>query len=176
LGHLPSPFRGSRYEADAFIDALGTYFRANIGVPGFESPIRKVAITLTLLEGDKVTGWKRDMGDWLNALHPVNDNFPIVWDIFKETFRTRFQDSLKPQNAQSALANLKMNFPYIDQYVARFEDLARNAGYTVGNSETINIFLHGLDPGVLNTVLVLPRFRLWAGSEPEPSRHYSQLV
>jgi hypothetical protein len=51
------------------------------------------------------------------------------------------------------LANLKMNFPYIDQYVARFKDLAHNASYTVGNSETINIFLCGLDPGVLNTVL-----------------------
>jgi hypothetical protein len=39
LGHLPTPFRGDRSQANDFIDALGTYFRANIGIPGFESPI-----------------------------------------------------------------------------------------------------------------------------------------
>jgi hypothetical protein len=46
-----------------------------------------------------------------------------------------------------------MDFPYIDQYVACFEDLACLTGYTVGNSETINIFLRGLDPDILKTVL-----------------------
>jgi hypothetical protein len=153
LGHLPTPFWGDRSQADDFIDALGTYFRANIGVPGFKSPIRKVAIALTLLEGDQVAGWKRDMGNWLDSLNVVTDNFPIVWDIFKDTFTTRFQDSLKPQNAQSELSKLKMDFPYIDQYMARFEDLARLASYTVGNSETINIFLRRLDPDVLKTIL-----------------------
>jgi hypothetical protein len=94
------------------------------------------------------------MGNWLDSLDVINDNFPVVWDIFKDTFATRFQDSLKPQNAQSELSKLKMDFPHIDQYVARFEDLARLAGYTVGNSETINIFLRGLDPDVLRTVLL----------------------
>jgi hypothetical protein len=93
------------------------------------------------------------MGNWLDSLDIINDNFPVVWDIFKDTFTTRFQDSLKPQNTQSKLSKLKMDFPYIDQYMARFEDLARLAGYTVGNSETINIFLCGLDPNVLKTVL-----------------------
>jgi hypothetical protein len=93
------------------------------------------------------------MGNWLDSLDVINDNFPVVWDIFKDTFATRFQDSLKPQNAQSELSKLKMDFPHIDQYVACFEDLARLAGYTVGNSETINIFLRGLDPDVLKTIL-----------------------
>jgi hypothetical protein len=93
------------------------------------------------------------MGNWLDSLDVINDNFPVVWDIFKDTFATRFQDSLKPQNTQSELSKLKMDFPHIDQYVARFKDLACLAGYTVGNSETINIFLRGLDPDVLKTVL-----------------------
>jgi len=37
-----------------------------------------------------------------------------------------------------------MKFLEIDQYIAKFEDLARLAGYTVGNKETINFFLKGL--------------------------------
>jgi hypothetical protein len=77
---------GDRSQANNFINALGTYFRANIGVPRFESPIRKVAIALTLLEGDQVAGWKHDMGNWLDSLNVVNNNFPVIWDIFKDTF------------------------------------------------------------------------------------------
>jgi len=45
-----------------------------------------------------------------------------------------------------------MKFPEIDQYIAKFEDLARLAGYTIGNEETINFFLKGLSQSILEDV------------------------
>jgi len=32
----------------------------------------------------------------------------------------------------------------VDEYVAEFEDLTTLAGYTIGSTETINLFLKGL--------------------------------
>ena len=49
-----------------------------------------------------------------------------------------------------------MKFPEIDQYIAKFEDLACLAGYTVGNEETINFFLKGLSQSILEDVMKPP--------------------
>jgi len=49
-----------------------------------------------------------------------------------------------------------MKFPEIDQYIAKFEDLAHLAGYTVGNEETINFFLKGLSQSILEDVMKPP--------------------
>jgi hypothetical protein len=46
-----------------------------------------------------------------------------------------------------------MRFPNVDQYIAKFEDLVQLAGYTVGNEETINLFLHGLTPSILDDIV-----------------------
>ena len=49
-----------------------------------------------------------------------------------------------------------MSFPHIDPYASKFEDLCRLAGYTVGNEETISMFIDGLDPRILREVLHAP--------------------
>jgi len=49
-----------------------------------------------------------------------------------------------------------MRFPEINQYIAKFKDLACLASYTVGNEETINFFLKGLSQLVLEDVLKPP--------------------
>jgi len=54
---MGSPLRildRERQQVDAFINELLTYIRINIEVPGFESPMRKIAIALTYIKGDKV--------------------------------------------------------------------------------------------------------------------------
>jgi len=48
-----------------------------------------------------------------------------------------------------------MKYPEVDDYIAKFESLARIAGYTLGNQKTINIFLHGLNASVAEDLLKL---------------------
>jgi hypothetical protein len=49
-----------------------------------------------------------------------------------------------------------MRFPNIDQYILDFEDLVRQAGYTISNEETIEFFLNGLSPSILDEVIKIP--------------------
>jgi hypothetical protein len=56
------------------------------------------------------------------------------------------------------LDTLKFRFLEIDSYITDFEDLASMAGYTVGNEETVNLFLKGFEntPDVLSLILGPP--------------------
>jgi hypothetical protein len=49
-----------------------------------------------------------------------------------------------------------MRFPDVNQYISDFKDLVRQAGYTVGNEETIGFFLNGLSPSILDEVIKFP--------------------
>jgi hypothetical protein len=93
------------------------------------------------------------MGDWIDGLNLLQDDYKIVWTQFQQKFHDQFTDSQQQQHACIGLENLKMRFPNVDQYIAKFEDLVWLAGYTVGNEETINLFLYGLTPSILDDVV-----------------------
>ena len=97
MGEKPAIFTGDRTKVDDFIEEVKAYFRVNQDVAGFNSPIKKVAFTLTLIKGDEVAGWVKDMGTWINGLDHINQNYPIVWTQFLDEFETQFQDLNKQQ-------------------------------------------------------------------------------
>jgi hypothetical protein len=99
-----------------------------------------------------MAGWTRDMGDFLDGLGPA-DNIPDLWTQFLEEFGQQFQDTQKEDRACAQLEGLRMHFPEIDTYITKFEELARQVGYTVGNSETMHMFIKGLMPSVMEYVL-----------------------
>ena len=98
------------------------------------------------------------MTTWLRGLDPVADNVPRVWDYFTTTFEQQFSDLTKTQRSRQQLKKLQFKFPDIDQYITNFEDLANLSGYTVGNDETINLFLKGFKHAcdLLHGILALP--------------------
>jgi len=59
---------------DAFINELLTYIHVNIEVPGFESPMRKIAMALTYIKGDKVNRWVERITEWWDTLDPLIHN------------------------------------------------------------------------------------------------------
>ena len=89
-GQLPEIFTSNRTKADDFIEEVKGYFRANQYVTGLDSPICKIAITLTLIKGVSITGWVRDMGTWLDRLDQITDNMPTVWEQFLDKFKAQF--------------------------------------------------------------------------------------
>ena len=68
MGNLAHKFTSDRTKADKFIEEVKAYFRVNEDVAEFNSPINKVAFTLTLIKGDEVAGCVRDMGIWIDGL------------------------------------------------------------------------------------------------------------
>jgi hypothetical protein len=96
------------------------------------------------------------MGDWIDSLDPLQDDYGIVWTQFQQEFCDQFTNSQQQQCPHIELDNLKMKFPDVDQYIAKFEDLVRLAGYTVGSEETISLFLHDLTLSILDDVIRPP--------------------
>jgi hypothetical protein len=143
MGSLPRIFDGDRTRADAFLTEFLGYLLLNQGVPGFESPIRQVALALTLIKGEKVDLWVRNMIAILRRLHPVHHNVPAVWNHFKEEFKTKFMDSTRELRARTQLDRLAFKYPDIDGYIAEFEDLIAQANYNLVSQEAINLFLKG---------------------------------
>jgi len=115
-----------------------------------------MAFTLTLIKGPDIAGWTRNMGEVLDALDPLVDNIPAVWDQFLYEFSAQFQDSQREGRARQKLENLRMKFPDIDGYISQFEELARQANYTQGNNETIQFFIRGLSRPILKDVMKVP--------------------
>ena len=57
MGSLPQIFYGDRSKADDFIEEVKGYFRLNADIPGYNSPYKKVAFTLTLIKGKETAQW-----------------------------------------------------------------------------------------------------------------------
>ena len=156
MGQLPRVFSGDRSQADDFIDELKSYLLLNYQVAGFNSPITKVTLALTLIKGPEVAGWARDMRLWLESFDPTTQNLPAIWNAFLAEFATQFQDTQRPNRAHVELESLKMKPGEVDQYIAKFEELARQALYNVGDEATTSLFLKGLPAGILIDVFKPP--------------------
>ncbi len=102
-------------------------------------------MALTLIKGEKVNLWVKNMLDSLRRLHPVQHNVPAVWNHFEEAFRTKFTNSTRELQARTQLERLKFRYPDINGYIAKFEDLTVQAGYNIASQETINLFLKGFN-------------------------------
>ena len=166
MGSLSQLFKGDCKLAWAFLNQLTNYFWANSRVPRLNSPICKVSIALTLFQGQQVAAWVRDMGSWIDALDPTTDDIQEVWDMFMQEFNNHFSDSQLQQRARLDLNKCKMHFPNVDQYILDFEDLVWQAGYTIGNEETIRFFLNSLTPSILDEVIRAPFYTNTTTTQP----------
>src|SRR5579863_8246425 len=59
-------------------------------------------------------------------------------------------------HARQELKNLKLRYLDINQYIAKFEDLAQKSGYNTGNAKIYELFLEGLNCKVLKDVMSSP--------------------
>jgi hypothetical protein len=143
MGSLPRIFDGDRTKAEAFLTEFLGYLMLNHGVPGLESPIGQVALALTLIKGEKVDLWVKNMINAIRRLHPVHHNVPAVWNEFEQAFRQKFVDSTGELRARNQLDKLKFKYLEIDGHIAEFEDLIVKANYNLVSQEAINLFLKG---------------------------------
>ena len=156
MGSLPQIFYGDRSKADDFIEEVKGYFRLNADIPGYNSPYKKVAFTLTLVKGEETAQWVQNMGNWLDTINPIADNVEDLWLQFLEAYAYQFQDSQAAQRARYDLKSCRMMNNNYDEYVSKFEVLADRANYTRGSAELYDMFLEGLPTGILFDVLKPP--------------------
>jgi len=157
MGSLPAIFSGNRAEAEDFINGIQAYIRLNREVPGFTLPMKKIALTLTLMQGEKVARWAHNIGEALDELDPATDNIPALWDTFLSEFQKQYLDTQAVDQAHAKLENLTMKMPYIDEYISKFKELCCKLAYMTGNAEVTYMFLRGLPKALLEDVLKAPQ-------------------
>jgi hypothetical protein len=48
--------------------------------------MKKVALTLMLMQGEEISNWVQSVGNNLDRLNPAIHNIPILWDTFLDEF------------------------------------------------------------------------------------------
>jgi len=159
MGTLPHTFSGDRTQVEQFMEEVRTYLCLNNDVAGFDSPIKQVYFTLSCMKGDDVAGWVRDVGEVVEQLDPINDNITEVWNHFVVEFTNQYMNSAREDRAQAKLETLKMKDGLIDEYIAKFEELCRQAGYVLNSPNATRLFLQGLSRHAAKDVVRSPPVR-----------------
>jgi hypothetical protein len=95
------------------------------------------------------------MGEMLDTLLR-DQNVPLLWDFFLQEFEVQYLDTTREDRARAEINKLKLKDNDIDAYIAKFEELARQAGYTLGSPESIQLFEEGLSYPILANVMRAP--------------------
>ena len=78
-------------------------------------------------------------------------------------FRRNFADTLEQERAQAALKQgFQMKGEDMDDYVAKFERLARHAGYNLDDIQTLDLFTAGLPNALYQKVYELDNPQTYA--------------
>ena len=157
MGTPPASFNGTRSQAERFINDLVIYIDLNQNVLNFTSYHARVLFALTCLAGNEVKTWKSQRAQWV---HQQPDH-PNTWATFLNDFNARFLDSQRDQRARTALESLYMKRGDIDQYITDFEDLAREARYSVDDLAVQQRFLKGLNERTVERIMAPPIPATW---------------
>jgi hypothetical protein len=115
-------------------------------------PAERVALALTLIEGERVDNWvmqqtqiliaKVDGTHFKRATHTIYDE--DVWEDFTENFLRAFVHTVSKEEAYSKLCKLSMKDYLVDEYIATFENLLMMADWDRDSAGAVVLFKDGL--------------------------------
>ena len=70
-----------------------------------------------------------------------------------DSFKTAFTDTMSLQKAKAEFRTIKMEKGELDTYIAKFERLARLAGYSLHDQMVLDRFGSGLNPGLYASII-----------------------
>ena len=118
---------------------------------------------LTFIKGPDVQEWASLQVGWLGSqlLAGAGRNEEHLYDTVMDSFNTAFMDTMSLQKAKAEFHTLKMERGELDMYVAKFERLARLAGYNLQDQMVLDRFGSGLNPGLFTAIINNTDPRLW---------------
>ena len=104
----------------------------------------------------------------------------ILWTLFERDFRNAFTDSQKQLTAHQKFLKVKMQGNALDEFIAEFEHLRSEAGWSSNDIGTITQFRCGLNTGLLKAIVqhVRPRPRTlhdWFDAAREQHNIWNEL-
>ena len=110
---------------------------------------------LTFIKGPDVQEWASSQVSWLGSqiIAGAGRNEEHLYDTVMDSFNTAFMDTMSLQKAKAEFHTLKMERGELDTYIAKFERLARMAGYNLQDQMVLDRFSSGLNPGLFTAII-----------------------
>jgi hypothetical protein len=153
-GNPPTPFTGERSKSRGFLNAFNLFKETNRHNETMKNPYSRVTLALTYMTSDLMESWKEDqlqqLRDHVNAGTPDTDE--LHWQSFEADFRTSFTNTNAAKEACTELTKLKQ-VDSLDEYIARFKQLARLRNLPFTEHSTIEQFKLRLKGGLLDAII-----------------------
>jgi hypothetical protein len=148
VGNPPHVFTGDRTKSEEFIMQWEMYEGVNISNNLMHIAYQRSLLFMTYIQGPLVNEWVKSMNAWLHLQitrngRPTNDEW--LWDSTLLSFNRQYADVLGQEKARAELERgFKMEKGDINTYIAKFEQVIRQAGLDVDQPLVVNKFARGL--------------------------------
>ena len=143
-GKEPPVFEGDRQKTDHFLHKLHLYQFVNATHPIMTNPWQKVTHALTYMNGPNIYEWKRSAENWILSIPTPSAPNKTIYEEFEEEFIESWTDTNESYCAAAALDKLRMKDENVDEYIAKFAELARKALYHEDDPAVLEKFKSGL--------------------------------
>ena len=154
-GKEPVIFDGDQSKAEAFLLEWTIYRLLNGEQDIMRQAFSRVMLSLTFIKGPDVQEWSNMQVGWLGSriLVGAGRNEEHLYDKVMDSFKTAFTDTMSIQKAKAEFRTIKTERGKLDMCIAKFERLARLAGYSLQDQMVLNRFGSGLTPGLYASII-----------------------
>jgi len=158
-GNPPFVFTGDRNTSRKFINNFDLWRLLNQHNDTMKKPLSRVVALLSYMDGDKVDAWKEEQMHILEkaANDGVQETDEDLWKDFIERFRNAFTNQNQKEESYQKLCKLKQE-DSLDDFFAKFKQLAFEAGVPLDDKGTIETLKHGMNKGLTGAIINSPNF------------------
>jgi len=158
-GNPPFVFTGDRNTSRKFINNFDLWRLLNQHNDTMKKPLSRVVALLSYMDGDKVDAWKEEQMHILEkaASDGVQETDEDLWKDFIERFRNAFTNQNQREESYQKLCKLKQE-ESLDDFFAKFKQLAFEAGVPLDDKGTIETLKHGMNKGLTGAIINSPNF------------------
>jgi len=158
-GNPPFVFTGDRNTSRKFINNFDLWRLLNQHNDTMKKPLSRVVALLSYMDGDKVDAWKEEQMHILEkaANDGVQETDEDLWKDFIERFRNAFTNQNQREESYQKLCKLKQE-ESLDDFFAKFKQLAFEAGVPLDDKGTIETLKHGMNKGLTGAIINSPNF------------------
>jgi len=158
-GNPPFIFTGDRNTSRKFINNFDLWRLLNQHNDTMKKPLSRVVTLLSYMDGDKVDAWKEEQMHILEkaANDGVQETDEDLWKDFIERFRNTFTNQNQREESYQKLCKLKQE-ESLDDFFAKFKQLAFEAGVPLDNKGTIETLKHAMSKGLTGAIINSPNF------------------
>ena len=158
-GNPPFIFDGDRSTTQRFMVNFDLFKAINRNNDTMKRPFNRVITMLSYMDGTKVDAWKEEQLKIL--VDEMNDGTletdENLWDDFINRFKQAYTNQNQKNEAYEALCNLKQG-DSIDNFFAKFKQLANEADVPLDDKGTIETLKHALKPPLVRAIIHTPNF------------------